>query len=214
MADNKLPDDITRPQKIDPTKSLQPGEEKPQEAPAKPFSSYMGEKTEGPASTQPSPMDIAKGQVSPTSQPTLESVHAQMTSASSTLGDINSQLQTPNLKLKRSQNYLLRNKLSDANQNIRTAATKVGVDVGKPPQTSGRQNPIMRYMNMVGDSQKQLAEAQNKVNEMSAKGDSVNPAELLTVQIKVNKATQELEYASVLLSNAVSSLKMMFNVQI
>lgn len=214
MVDNSLPDDLASPQKIDPTKSRQPGEEKPQQAPAKPFSSYMGEKTEGPTSAQPSPMDIAKGQVGPTSQPTMESVHAQMKSASSTLGDINTQLQTPNLKLKRSQNYLLRNKLSDANQNIRTAASKVGVDVGKPPQTSGHQNPIARYLNMVGDSQKQLSAAQNKVNELSQKGDSVNPAELLTVQIKVNKATQELEYASVLLSNAVSSLKMMFNVQI
>ena len=215
MAENDIPKDIARPEKMDPTKGISPGEEQePGQAQTKPFEPYMKGGPEQSQSSQPSPFDIAKGPVSPTGQPTLETVNAQMKTASGTLGDINQHLNTKGLKLKRSQNYLLRNKLTDSNQNIRTAVQKLGVDPGAPVQVAGRQNPIMRFIALVGDSQKQMQDAQKKVKELSAQGSSVNPAELLTVQIKINKAQQELEYSSVLLSNAVSSLKMMFNVQI
>ncbi|MCB1109147.1 MAG: hypothetical protein KDK44_05770 [Chlamydiia bacterium] len=215
MAENDIPKDIAKPERLDPTKGIQAGEEQePQQTPTKSFESYMKGGPEQTQNSQPSPFDIAKGQVSPAAQPTLETINAQITTASSTLGDINQHLNTQGLKLKRSQQYLLRNKLTDSNQHLRTAAQKLGVDVGSAPQIAGRQNPIMRYINLVADSQNQMQEAQSKIKELSMNRSSVNPAELLTVQIKINKAQQELEYCSVLLSNAVSSIKSLFNVQI
>ncbi len=215
MAENDIPKDIAKPERIDPTKGISPGEEQePDQTQTKPFDSYMQGGPEKTQTSQPSPFDIAKGSVAPTGQPTLETVDAQMKTVSGTLGDINQHLNTKGLKLKRSQNYLLRNKLTDANQNIRTSVQKLGVDPGAPVQIAGRQNPIMRFIALVGDSQNQMQQAQKKVKELSAQGSSVNPAELLTVQIKINKAQQELEYSSVLLSNAVSSVKSLFNVQI
>ncbi|MCB1118020.1 MAG: hypothetical protein KDK50_05530 [Chlamydiia bacterium] len=216
MAENNLPKDISSPSQIDPSKSVQTGEETPKKGTAKePFSSYMNEGTQGPGTTgQPTPMDLAKGPALPTSQPTLESVNAQMKSASSSLGDVNNLLNTKGLKLKRSQTYLLRNKLTDANQNIRSAAQKTGVDVGPPPNLTGRQNPIARFIGLVTDSQKQMDESQQMINKMAKEGQSVSPGLLLSVQVKINKASQQIEYASVLLSNAVSSIKSLFNVQI
>lgn len=216
MAENDFPKNISKPSQIDPSKPVQTGEEAPSKGDAKqPFSSYMNEGAQAPGSTgQPSPMDLAKGPAMPASQPTLESVTAQMKSASSSLGDVNNLLNTKDLKLKRSQAYLLRNKLTDANQNIRTAAQKTGVDVGPPPNLTGRQNPIARFIGLVTDSQKKMDESQQMINKMSKEGQSISPGVLLSVQVKINKASQQIEYASVLLSNAVSSIKSLFNVQI
>ncbi len=218
MAENDLPSDISKPERLDPTRGIGPNTGENEEAPEKPFSTYM--KEPGPGSnveaTKPSPFDVAGGSVAPTGQPTLESVNAQMKAASSTLGDLNEQLNTPKLKLKRSQNYLLRNKLGDANQNIRQSVEKLGVQPGKLAELKGRdkQNPVFRFINLVTDSQHQIKQAQTKIHQMTKDGQSVQPGKLLAVQVKLNKATQQLEYASVLLSNAVSSIKMMFNVQI
>ncbi len=216
MAENDIPKDLSTSSKIDPSKSIQPGEESPQKGTAKqPFSSYMKEGTQGAAQTgQPSPMDIAKGPPLPASQPTMESVHAQMQSASSSLGDVQSYLNTKDLKLKRSQNYLLRNKLSDANENIRSAAQKTGVDTGPKPKVTARQNPIARFLGLITDSQKQINDSQKMINKMAKEGQSISPGVLLSIQVKINKATQQIEYASVLLSNAVGAVKSMFNVQI
>lgn len=215
MAENDFPKDISKPERIDPTKSLQPGEEAPQKGGTQqPFSAYMKEGPSQTAAGQPSPMDIAAGQVSPASQPTLDSVHAQMKSVSGSLGDVHDQLQTKNLKLKRSQNYLLRNKLTDANANLRTAHQKLGGNPGEMPKMSGKQNPLTRFVGLVSDSQTQMKNAQGLIQKMSEQGQEISPGMLLTVQVKINKASQQLEYCSVLLSNAVSALKSMFNVQI
>ena len=214
MAESDLPKDIAKPEKIDPSKGIMPEGEGAGETPPKPFGPYMKEGPTEASKAEPSPIDLAKTAPLPPGQPTPESVNAQLTTASGTLGDIQGHLQTKGLKLKRSQNYLLRNKLADSNQHLRAAAQKLGASPGALPQIAGRQNPIMRFLGMVTDSQNQIQEAQAKVQEISKNHSSVNPAELLTVQIKISKAQQELEYCSVLLSNAVSSLKMMFNVQI
>ena len=52
------------------------------------------------------------------------------------------------------------------------------------------------------------------IQNMKLKGGSLSPAALLTIQVKLAKAQQELEYSSVLLSKAVDDIKTMFNIQL
>ncbi len=217
MANNS-PGEISGPNNIDPTKSIQPGGEQ-QPKPSQSFESYMkegggpqgpGAKTEGP-----SPLDLAaQGKAAVTTGPTNESILGQMNSTASVLGDLQNQMNNKNLNLRQSQKYLLRNKLTSANQNIRTAAKKTGVDTGPPVPQFNRKNPVNKFLGLLSDSQNQLSNAQSKIQELNANGQSMNPGELLLVQVKLAKAQQELEYSSVLLSTAVSDIKTLFNIQL
>ncbi len=210
----ELPDDISRPSKIDPVKPIQ-GEEQQQE-PAKPFSSFMGEgpKVGETTGAKVTPFDLAQGQVVQRAGPSNETVVGQMNSTSSVLGDIQNQLHTKNLKLKQSQKYLLRNKLTEANSLIRTAAEKTGAEVGPPVATVSRQSPIGKFLSYITDSQAQLDNARGMIAKLSKGGQHLSPGKLLLVQVKLAKAQQELEYTSVLLGKAVDDIKMLFNIQI
>jgi hypothetical protein len=208
------PEDIN---KIDPTRPISE-DEQPQQQPTRSFKSVMNEQNEqqvqGSQSHQPSPFDLPQGGKAQLPAPTEASVVAQMNSTSSTLADIQNQLNTKNLQLKPSQKYLLRNKLTESNSLIRSAATKVGVDPGPLPQGASQQSPIAKFLSLVTDGQNQLQSATNSIKSLQAKGGQINSGELLMVQVKLAKAQQELEYTSTLLSKAVDDLKTLFNIQI
>ena len=181
----------------------------------KPFSNYMQPESATPqqAGSTVSPMDLAKQPISPSAPPSLESVSAQMQTSSSSLGDLQNKLNTPNLKLKPSQKYLLRNKLQEANSQIRTVAEKSGVEVGDPVNTLSRNNPVGKFLALITDGQSQLESAQMMLNQRAKKG-PLNPADLLMMQFKLTKAQQEIEYSSVLLSKAIDDIKVILNIQI
>ncbi len=217
MANNR-PEEISGSSNIDPAKSIQPGE-KQLPKPTESFESYM--KESGPPSTGmktegSTPFDLAaQGKaVPPGTGPTHETIVAQMNSNASVLGDLQTQLTNKDLKLRQSQKYLLRNKLSSANQNIRTASKKTGAETGPPVAKFSRQSPINKFLGLVTDSQTQLADAQSRINNLNMNGQSLNPGEMLTIQVKLARAQQELEYSSVLLSTATSDIKTLFNIQL
>lgn len=212
------PDNVTP---LMPTGPISEGE--PGHAPAegaRSFQSYMqGAPTTPPPgistaqSTQASPFDLAHGQVL-AAGPNLATIQAQAKMAQTALGDVATQLNTPNLKLRRSSNYILKNKLTSANALIRSASAKMGAPVQPQPELPGGAGPIQRFLSMVTDGQNQLQAAQAQVQEISAKGGEMKPADMLLVQIKLNMAQQEIEYSSLLLSKAVDDIKMMMNIQL
>jgi hypothetical protein len=208
------PEDITRPERIGGTMPI--GED--QKIGTTPsFQSYMqpGASPVGaPKTPQMSPFDLARGQSALTTGPTPQTLLAQVTAAQTTMGDLSTQLNTPNLKLKPSQKYLLKNKLSDATAYLRTANSKVGGEAVPEHEVAPGSGPIARFIGYVTNGQNQLEATKRKLQEIQNSGDSMNPAELMLVQLKLNKASQELEYASVLLSSAVSGMKMLFSVQL
>ncbi|MCH9614295.1 MAG: hypothetical protein SP1CHLAM54_17470 [Chlamydiia bacterium] len=214
-----IPDDITNVDKLDPTRSIG-GSQDEGKMPGKSFSDYMDDsgKVGGTekAPGEPSPIELAQ-QNSNQAQlgtPSHESVQAQMESASSVLGDIQNQLHTKNLKLKPSQKYLLRNKLSESNAMIRSAAQKAGAEVGPMPTGMSKKNPIAKFLAMAADSQTQLQGARKSIASLNKQGGKIDSGKLLMVQVKLAKAQQELEYTSVLLSQAVGDVKTLFNIQI
>ncbi len=161
----------------------------------------------------PSPLEIGPVN-SPGTPPTAESIKTQISSVSSSLGDVNSQLSTQNLKLKQSQKYLLRSKLQNANDQIRGVVDNLGGNPGDPVNLKTKKNPIAKFLTLVSDGQQQLANAADLVNKLNDTGQSTNPGQLLLVQVKLQKAQQELDYTSVLLGKAVDVVKTLFNVQI
>jgi len=150
----------------------------------------------------------------PTAPPTLASVQQQMNSVSGSLGDIKNQLHTKGLKLKQSEKYLIRSKLSSANENLRSAAKQTGVDPGPPVDLLSKKNPISKFLELVTDGQNQMRQASEMVNNLNSSGKSINAGQLLLVQAKLQKAQQELDYTSILLGKATDMLKTLFNVQI
>ncbi len=184
----------------------------------KPFAPYMQEGETSPlmASTknpQVSPFDLAHGRV-PAPGPTLNTIQEQTKVAQASLGDISNQLNTPKLRLKQSTKYLLKNKLSAAKGNILSASDKLGAQAVPEQEVPAGASPLQRFIGFVSSGQNQLQEVQSQLAALSAKGKQMKPADMLTIQIKLSKAQQQLEYSSLLLSKAVDDMKQMMNIQL
>ncbi len=205
------PDDVSR---LDPTKRVG-DEQKQSPTPSESFGSYM-EKANQPSSKSVgvSPFELAKGSQPLAVGPTFDNLLAQVKASQSMLGDMNTQLQTPNLKLKQSQRYLLRNKLSDANSYLRAANSKMGSQTPEESNQPSKGGVIGKFLDYISEGQSNLSTAQKQLMSLKAKGDSLNPADFLSIQLKLAHAQQEIEYASIMLSKAVDDMKTLFNIQL
>ncbi len=217
MADRELPADISAPVRIPSTAPIETGEERA--LPTQSFSSFMKEGAGSPMASAGktsmiSPFDLMHGQPPLAQAPTMDTLLAQLNNAQSTLGDINTQLNTPNLKLKSSTKYVMKNKLTDANSILRSANAKMGAEVPEEPDPSEFGGPLGKFFSYLSDGQAQLESAKSQLQNLKSKGDSLSPGDFLLIQVKLNKAQQELEFTSVLLSNAVSAIKQMMQVQL
>jgi hypothetical protein len=161
-----------------------------------------------------SPFGLMQGQPPLAQAPTMETLLAQINNVQSTMGDINSQLNTPGLKLKSSTKYLVKGKLADANDNLRTFNSKIGGDVPAEPNISEFKGPLGRFFAYLTDGQNQMESAKQQLQGLKDKGTSISPGDFLLIQVKLNKAQQLLEFTSVLLSNAVSDIKQMMQIQL
>ena len=211
------PKDILAPKATPP---ITPGESKMPTQTDSSFSSFMkggggnpNPLMEAGKAPQISPFDLAHGKV-PAPGPNFHTLQQQATSAHGTLGDIANQLNTPKLKLKQSTKYPLKNKLSSAKGQIQSASTKLGAPLVDEPDQKAGGGPLQKYLSMITGGQRQLDAAQAHLQQISDGGDQMNPADMLLVQIKLNKAQQQLEYSSMLLSKAVDDMKMLINIQL
>lgn len=211
---------VGQPDRLDPIKKI--GEEKlpggPTPGPGpESFESYM-EKAGQQASmagkaAAPSPMELAQPPSPLTTGPTFDSLLGQARYVQGMLGDIQDQLQTKNLKLKQSDRASLRSKLKNANSYLKAANVKLGAEVPEPPTPSGG-GIIGKFLDYVTEGQANLAAAQQQIMSLKSKGDSLKPADFLAIQVKIAHAQQEIEYASMMLANAVSGLKTLFGIQL
>ncbi|MBM3193414.1 MAG: hypothetical protein FJZ59_04180 [Chlamydiae bacterium] len=181
------------------------------------FASFMNEKSvqTSISPSGPTPMELSSSGIKPiSSPPTIADIQNQIQSVSSSLGDVKNQLHTKGLKLKQSDKYLLRSKLSSANENIRSAAEKSGVTTGPQPDLSQKNSPVAKFLELVTDGQRQLGSAALELQNLNSSGESVSAAKLLLVQAKLQKASQELDFSSVILGKSTEMLKTLMNVQI
>lgn len=208
------PTGASEPGKIGPDKISEKGTTTPPDTES--FQSYKEEAPSAPGvgktSAEMTPMDLAsKTGISTT--PTFQSITAQAKNAQDTLGEVQKNLQTPNLKLKTSQTNLLNTKLTNANKNLQTANQKLGAKVPEPTPVPKNANPITKFVGLITDGQNNLQEAQNTLQGMKSRTD-LQPGDMLLIQVKLAQAQQEIEYSSVLLSQVVSSLKQILGIQL
>lgn len=147
------------------------------------------------------------------SLPTLNSLHSQMGTTSVGLGNLFQQLSNPNLKLRADQMRNLSKNIEGLHENIQSAAAQLGVPKGNP-STLSEENPFVRFLSLVAEGQSQLQGATQAIQHLSEGGKTLNPAQFLLVQVKLNRAQQQIEFSSVLLSKAVDAMKNLFSVQI
>jgi hypothetical protein len=211
------------PDRITPSKALETDLTAKQSA-AGDFQSFMG-KSEGAGKlpgvqtqgTNLSPLNLPqqKGGGSATA-PTMDSLVQQTKTIQDGLGVIGDQITTAksaNIKMKRSQSDLLKNKLVDIRDYGKSVAEKVGAQVPEreAPQGGG---PLERFLVFLGDGQNQFVAVQKKIEEMSASGGSMNPADMMLIQSKLNIAQQEIEYSSTLLGKVVAAITQLMNTQL
>lgn len=218
MPGASLPGDISDVDRVISTAPITPGEEK---GPiGQPFSSFMKEAqgtTMLSSGKTPmiSPFDLpSHGAPLATGAPNLNTVMTQVKNAQGTLGDLSTHLSTPGLKLKSSTKYVLKNKMTDANTHFRAANAKLGAAVSNEPEEKEFSGPLGKFFSYIQDGQRQLESAQDQIKKMKDSSQTLSPSDFLLIQIKMNKAQQEIEYSSVLLSNAVSAFKQLMQIQL
>ncbi len=161
----------------------------------------------------PTPMEMSRTSTYQAAGPTVNTLVEQARNAQDSLGTVQDQLATPNLKLKRSQAHLLRNKLGDANTYIRAAAGKLGIDT-PPMKMATPGGPLERFMAYVNDGQDKMDSIQQKLKELAATNGELRAGDMLLVQVKMAQAQQEIEYSSTLLSKVIDSIKQILNIQL
>lgn len=139
---------------------------------------------------------------------------AQTQEAINKMEDIKGRLKTPDIAVKESLTPILDNKLEHVNENIQAALSKTGAEYSPPPVTAPTENPVYRFLGFLTDGQYKLQTLAMEVEKMHLKREDLNPAALLTIQIKVGYITQELEFFSSLLNKALESTKTIMNVQV
>jgi hypothetical protein len=182
-----------------------------------PFSQFMEQAAAGPAGTAKAPLASPfelTGRPNMPVQPTLDTLMSQVNNTHSTLGDLNTYLKDPNLKLKQSSKYVVKNKLEDASQHMRNATTRLGVEQKGEQEISPSSGPLAKFINYVTNGQNQMEAAKHQLAAMKDSGDNMRPGDFLLIQTQLNLAQQSLEYSSVVLSKAMDDVKMMMNVQL
>lgn len=210
---SQFPEGVKGPSEIQPTKRIE-GNEGLQKPASQPFSSYMeGNNAITPQPTLPSPMDVLnQGKINSKENISPASVMNQLNSTSSALGNMQNQLQTKNLQLRPEDSMRMRSNLTKANEGIRYAA-----DIAQVPHSNNvpqKRNPIEKFLTLISDGQNNLNEIQNKVSKLGSDGKDIDFTEIMRIQIQLSKAQREVEFASIILSKALSSMQMLFNVQI
>lgn len=205
------PGNPIRPDQIDPLRSIQPTQET-EEGMGGNFAEMMQPgSTKMSPSQAPSPMNILPG-TNPVSGPSYETMQKGLQVSQNQLSDMQAQAQTPNLRIKPQDNTLLTKNMTNANENLRTVNTKIGVDPG--PHPKALDGPLGKFVGLINDGSNQISSAKQQLSKISSDPTSLNPAEMLLVQVKINQAQQQIEFSSILLSKVVDDFKQLMNIQI
>lgn len=202
-----------QPDRIQPTKGITPSQPMEENQGQSAFSQIMKEPNtvQAQSASAPSPMNILP-QNNPVSGPSFETMQQSLNASKVNLDDMSNQIQTPGLKIKTQDRDALLNNLGQANDNLRAANTKLGVNPG--PEPKPLEGPLGAFVSLINGGAQQIAQAKQQLVNISQTPDTLNPAEMLMVQVKMNQAQQQIEFSSVLLSKVVDDFKQLMNVQI
>lgn len=89
--------------------------------------------------------------------------------------------------------------------------TEVSTSSFTPPNSN---NPLVKFLGYLTHADFQLNNLASQINGLSAEKSNLTPAKLLTVQLKLSFAQQELEFFTNVLNKAVEGMKTIMNVQV
>lgn len=126
------------------------------------------------------------------------------------------QLAQPDARVKTSTQFLLKNRLNEINENIKTAFKQAGIEgeYEAPQRMGGFTNPLQRFLGMLTNGQKQLESLGKRIQALSENDGPPNPAKMLMLQDRMNRIQQQIEFFTSLLNKGLESVKTIMNVQI
>ncbi|NGX57948.1 MAG: hypothetical protein K940chlam3_00849 [Chlamydiae bacterium] len=171
------------------------------------------------ASERPNVEDIAReqGKVSNERAVTNDDLVARTTETSQRIEQIKSELETPNLEIKKPVNRLMRNKLTHIDDSLRIALSKAGTEPVAAPKVAGKEavpNAATKFFDHLTHAQYQLDHLGSYLQAMVDTDKDLSPANMLAIQVKVNHIQQELEFFTNLLNKSLESTKALMNVQV
>lgn len=125
-------------------------------------------------------------------------------------------LALPNSRVRSSAQFLLRNRLTEINENIKTAFEHAGIEAEYTAHTrpTGFTNPLKRFLGMLTNGQKQMETLGQRIQEISEQDGPVSPGKMLLLQDRVHRIQQQIEFFTSLLNKGLESVKTIMNVQI
>lgn len=182
------------------------------------FQKEMGETSKAPsAGKQPegvSPMELANTP-GVTGSPTMQSLMEQTSQVQSSIQGIQTDLKNnQNLKFKNSQEYLMRNKLTDANERVGSALNQLGLPPIEQKTSAPGSGPVTKFLDMLEGGQRGMEKAQEKLGQLTESGEPIDPAQMMLIQVQLSQAQQSLNFTSILLSKVVESFRTWMQTQI
>ncbi len=176
-------------------------------------------KTVIPEANKPSVEDVAKDAQGKPIDPgkTADELAKQTKEASQRIDAIKSELETPELTIKKPVNKLMSNKLTHIDDSLRIALAKAGTEKAEVPaenKLAGVPNAALKFLDHLSHAQYQLDHLGSYLEAMVNTGKELSPANMLAIQVKVNHVQQELEFFTNLLNKSLESTKALMNVQV
>lgn len=146
---------------------------------------------------------------------THKDIVAQADGVVKQIEEIKKKLASPDVRLGKSTQSLLENKLSHVDENLRVALSKAGLEYKDYIHPDGgKANPIERFLGFLTHGQAQLSSLSYEVNQMHLNRKELSPVNMLRIQMKVGYITQEIEFFTAVLNKSLDSTKTVMNVQV
>lgn len=158
----------------------------------------------------------AEGPFAPGKEIDRETLLAQIETTVDRIQRAREGLSLPNARVPGGTRFLLRNRLSEVNNDIRAAVNQAGLEYTPPPREEGFANPIKRFLGMLGNGQSQLQNLGVHIKEVAGEGGAkdISPGKMLMLQYRMHKIQHQVEIFTALLNKGLESVKTIMNVQI
>ncbi len=175
------------------------------------------------ASIRRSPIDelrLAERRIEQVKPVTIEQIQQQTQDTRETLSKAvnavqDAQNKYPDLKLNPAHDALLTDKLIHVDSSLNTALSKIGVEVKAHDIPLSGQKPLVKFLNYLSNSDRQLSSIMGEINGLQAtQKANIRPDQLLALQIKLGFVQTQIEFFTNVLNKAVEGTKTIMNVQV
>lgn len=198
-----------------PESRVQPNKEKFDEALTS-DGSLQARHTEGANNNLMDELHSLNRQVDSAARATPSQLADQSRGVITQIEEIKLRLSDPAVEIGSDYKRILRNKLEHIDSSLKVALDKAGLEY-LPPQLLDQApgaTPVTRFLDMLTSGQDKLKSLGGQLRTIGENNESISPANLLLVQIKVNTIQQEIELFTSLLNKALEGTKTIMNVQV